>query len=287
MKGVIYDKIIERFCFNDFYFEDIRAETANGLFKSVKHNFDLIVFNSKKIIFFVSVENCVSSSEVVLKMRAALNNLVNKLSLSFNDFIVCGTNDKSFFLLNKYNDKLTAFNISCLDEADKIVEQIEDELSYSFEAFNYNLLKDLSATLILSPYVKSFAKTKEKIKTDASGKVFINKHGVWREASDLNTETLFLLTVFGGMFGFHLFYQKKRMKGILYLLTFGFCGTAWFFDCLEILLGIYKDAEGKYLVPLENKTAGIITFLFGIVFCAVVGLLCVLLFKFILVIFYL
>lgn len=44
------------------------------------------------------------------------------------------------------------------------------------------------------------------------------------------------LCVFFGYFGFHKFYEGRIGWGILYLLTFGFCGIGWFIDILAILM---------------------------------------------------
>ena len=256
VKDNLYKTIIERFCFENFYFENVRIENQNGLFNTIKRDFDLIVFNQKKIIFFAALENEISCSEVALKLRGALNSIVNKLSLSMNDFIVCGANKESYFFLNKHNDRL--FMISReTDDENKLIELIENELYYGQEVFDFDFIRALSdnLTLAVNP---TFKNSVQKVKTTADGRTFLFKHGMWRETSDLNAEILFPLAVLGGMLGLHLFYQKKSSRGILYLLTFGFFGIGWFFDSIELLFGFYKDKDGKYLIPVENKIYGII-----------------------------
>lgn len=279
MKGSLYETIIERFCFENFYFENVRIESQNGLFNTIKRDYDLVVFNQKKIIFFASLDGETSRSDIVVKLRGALNSIVNKLSLSLNDFIICGANKDSYFFLNKHNDKLVMFSRGSSDE-NKLVEYIENEFCYGKECFNYESIRALSDTLTLS-VSPTFKNSVEKVKTTADGRTFLYKHGMWREASEINTETLYPLTALGGMLGLHLFYQKKRARGILYLLTLGLFGIGWFFDCIELLFGLYKDEDGKYLIPLENKTSGMITLFLGVLVFAVIVLFLVFFSKFI------
>lgn len=272
VKGSLYETIIKRFCFENFYFKNVRIENQNGLFNTIKRDFELIVFNQKKIIFFAALENELSRSEVILKLRGSLNSLVNKLSLSMNDFIVCGANEESYFFLNKHNDRLFMFSRETYDE-NQFIELIENEVCYGQKIFDLDSIRALSDNLTLS-VSPTFKNSVQNVKTTADGRTFLFKHGMWREASDLNAEILFPLAVLGGMLGLHLFYQKKRARGILYLLTFGFFGIGWFFDSIELLFGFYKDKDGKFLVPVENKIYGIIMLGMGsLVFALIILLL--------------
>lgn len=281
MKGSLYTTIVERFCFENFYFENVRIENQNGLFNTIKCDYDLIVFNQKKIIFFATLDGEISTSDVVLKLRGALNSIVNKLSLSLNDFVVCGVNNENYFFLNKHNDKLVVFSNEENDE-NKLVEHIENEFFYGAECFDYNSIRALSDTLTLS-VSPSYKNSVQKIKITADGRTFLYKHGMWREASEIDTEILYPLTAIGGMLGLHLFYQKKKARGILYVLTLGLFGIGWFFDCLELLLGCYKDVDGKYLIPLKNKPSGLLKFILGVLVFALIifflGLFCKLIFN--------
>ena len=266
MKKELYEKIIKKFCFENFQFENLCIEIPDGMLKTIRREYELIVCNSKRIIFFVQVSDVATDSEVIALLRTSLNSLANKISVSLNNFIVCGLNNSQVFFFNKYNDRL--FKISLI-ENDNIVEYIENDL-YGPEVFNYDSLRKISDILSFSSTVVNKAESKEKVKYTSEGKILIKKHGTWREASELNSDNLFALTALGGMLGMHLFYQKKRGKAFLYLFSLGFFGIGWFFDCLEILFGIYKDREGRYLVPLQNKIFAVVLLLFGvIVFCGV------------------
>ena len=60
--------------------------------------------------------------------------------------------------------------------------------------------------------------------------------------------TTLLLCFFLGYLGIHRFYTKSIGIGIIQLLTFGGCGIWTLIDFIMILLGSYRDGDGKELV---------------------------------------
>lgn len=65
------------------------------------------------------------------------------------------------------------------------------------------------------------------------------------EKSDRDWLTTFLLCWFLGYLGVHSFYAKKTGIGIIQLLTAGGCGIWTFIDWIMLLMGSYRDGEGK------------------------------------------
>lgn len=280
MKNKVYDYLIENFCYENFYLKNVRIEQPNGLFKKSVKKYELIVFHSKRIIAFTLLDKEIREGDAKVLLRASLNFLANKLSLSLKDFLICGVNENGLYLLNTYNDRLVFFNFE-ENNGFGIFDYIENELSYGSDIFDYASIRALNDKINLSSEVKVVSKSKEKTMVSAEGITYVNKHGEWKEASGCNTEQVFLLATFTGMFGGHLFYLKKKSKGLLYFITFGLFGVGWFFDCIEILLGIYRDPDGRYLLPLENKLVGVILLIAGTVVFCLLGMLVMFLYKFI------
>ena len=56
-----------------------------------------------------------------------------------------------------------------------------------------------------------------------------------------------LLCLFLGNFGIHRFYTGHKAIGIAQLLTFGGCGIWTLIDLILILIGSFKDANGRPL----------------------------------------
>lgn len=58
-----------------------------------------------------------------------------------------------------------------------------------------------------------------------------------------------VLCWFFGVFGVHRFYLGKWMTGLMMLLTGGGFGIWWIVDFVVLLLGRFRDAEGRVLGP--------------------------------------
>lgn len=92
--------------------------------------------------------------------------------------------------------------------------------------------------------------------------------------TDSNTSqfwTVFLLSLFLGVFGAHRFYAGKIKSGIVQLLTFGGFGIWAFIDTVTILLSKFKNAQGIVYRNAKPKVAwGIfaVVCLFGIISAA-------------------
>ena len=65
--------------------------------------------------------------------------------------------------------------------------------------------------------------------------------------SEKNWVVALLLCIFLGGLGAHRFYVGKIGTGIIYLLSGGLLGIGWLVDLILILVGKFKDREGKVL----------------------------------------
>ena len=65
--------------------------------------------------------------------------------------------------------------------------------------------------------------------------------------SDKGFVPTILLCLFFGMFGFHRFYVGKIGTGILMLLTFGGLGIWALIDTILIIIGSFRDKEGRII----------------------------------------
>lgn len=62
-----------------------------------------------------------------------------------------------------------------------------------------------------------------------------------------------LLCIFLGQLGIHRFYVGKIGTGIIYLLTGGLFGIGWVVDLILIIVGKFKDKEGRLVKPFEQE----------------------------------
>lgn len=53
------------------------------------------------------------------------------------------------------------------------------------------------------------------------------------------------LCVLIGVFGAHRFYAGRILSGLIYLLTGGLLGIGCFVDLIFIIVGTFKDGEGR------------------------------------------
>ncbi|MFU8805914.1 MAG: TM2 domain-containing protein [Bradymonadaceae bacterium] len=71
--------------------------------------------------------------------------------------------------------------------------------------------------------------------------------------SPKNRVFAFLMAFFFGVFGVHRFYVGKFWTGLALLFTGGGFGIWWIIDAIIILLGRFKDAEGRVLGPPQYE----------------------------------
>lgn len=74
---------------------------------------------------------------------------------------------------------------------------------------------------------------------------------MWAHPNELSPKSrliAFLFALFLGGLGVHRFYVGKVATGLLWLCTLGFLGIGAIIDCVVILLGGFRDGDGKMMV---------------------------------------
>lgn len=263
---------------NCFCVRDINLTSNNN--RRVSHQLPVVLVCDSCILVFMQVIPSERDSEkTVFQFRSVLNTLVEKLDISIGSFMICGCvsepgeQPSEFCTFNIYNDRINYF--SCENQSEDFLCSVIHELKFRRTMF------ELSEVSALTFNLQLMASGKNEIKKDMDGNHFIKKHGQWYLASDLDPDETFRKAAFFGAFGAHKFHDNKKTMGLIYFLSCGLFGVGWLLDCLAILAGIYKDSEGRYLLPVSNRKDCIIKLLIGFGIIVVYFLVYTLLLKFI------
>lgn len=250
-----------------FCVHDIKL--AQSAFDQKKYFLPAVIISESAITVFVQVNCCYTEdNKLKIELRRVLNILVERLDVSVNSFMLYAyspaneeTNTRAgLYSFNIYNERINYF--PCNDQADEFVSSVINDLTYRCSIFDEDVMSCLSFNL------EVLGASDGKIKRDPDGNYFIKKHGQWREASDCDADEMFNNAALWGAFGAHKFYEHKRGAGLLYCLTGGLFGVGWLLDCLALLLGIYKDAYGRYLLPVSDVKACLVKMAGGLLITA-------------------
>lgn len=74
-----------------------------------------------------------------------------------------------------------------------------------------------------------------------------NNHDKDNNCSEKDGAIAFILTLLGGLWGLHRFYVGKKGTAIFYLCTLGGFLVGTVIDEILIVMGKFRDKEGKYL----------------------------------------
>lgn len=212
-----------------------------------------LIFNSDKIM-------TPTEKDRILNMACDFLRIVETNMYNVIIYHIC--EDKINYI-NIYNNTVIAIDGSVDDD-------INNKISERVNVFDDDKIYSIKEKISFS------CDNGTNIKYDSQGNPYVRKNKKWLPASDTDTEKRFWVTVFGGCFGIHKIMYGRKIVGFLYLATCGLFGFGWFFDVLELLLGMTKDQDGLYLLPLENKKKKLFA-LFGVVIAAI-ALLCLYLF---------
>lgn len=215
----------------------------------------VIVHNTSILVFAEFSECCESkSTELIGGFRSLLNALTERLDVSMNAFLLCGYckaddegTSETLCTYNIYTDRINYF--LCDSQAEDFVQAVANEIELRRQIFSEEQVTQLAFNFEL------ISGSAGEIRKDSKGNCYLKRHGQWFLASDVDSDDLFFKTVFFGAFGAHKFSEHKRLMGLIYFFSCGGFGIGWFFDCLAILFGMYKDAEGKYLLPVTDRKA--------------------------------
>lgn len=87
----------------------------------------------------------------------------------------------------------------------------------------------------------------------AEGKEYLLRGNAFQELSEIDSNALYYLTLFGGSLGLHRFYMGKNLTGFLYLITGGLVMLGWAIDLIFQLLGCQRDKRNRLVRPLSQR----------------------------------
>ena len=133
-----------------------------------------------------------------------------------------------------------------------LMEEISECLNHSPRCFSEDRLSRLKDRLIeVDAYTRGHCR-------DAEGTLYLLRNGIFLPASETNSDRCFWLTLFGGCLGIHRFAIGKIFSGCVYLLTCGVFLVGWALDLLQLLMGIWKDKQGRMLLSPKNRVRKIL-----------------------------
>jgi len=136
---------------------------------------------------------------------------------------------------------------------------VNDYVSGSVCFFDSSARSKLCATLM------HVGRSSSDVFRDTDGTLYIYRHGELKEASPHSSSLNFIFTLFGGVFGLHQFALHKYGLGLFYLCTGGGFLIGWLMDLLFLFLGIQKDKQKRYLLPLEHRFRKLLLIPLGLV----------------------
>ena len=252
--------------------EDECSYYENINFGQKKYMIPLMLLHQTGIYTFIYVDQVDNFSLLQKYVFEFLQQIELNIQQSINKchviLVLKGSNNAlKFFLYENTNARVKALN--------SVLEYVLESFEWKKPILNQEDIDDI----VLKIY--SYSNQNNIIFENEEGKRLIKKNNLLLETSSQDSEELFYLTLFGGVFGLHKFHMKKYFSGILYVLTFGLFGVGWLFDVLRLLLGVAKDKQNKLILPLENRIQKILMTLVMGIFVVGYVILCIKLVSFI------
>ena len=163
--------------------------------------------------------------------------------------------------------EIRRLNFRC--KKDYLRSDSELKKEYSDELFDKNsggYVREILSDEMIDYYKSKFEEDIKdiKIKTDFEGNEYIkheNKMKIfgittgeaYYKLSDDDSERMYYITLFGGLFGLHHLLRGDFFKAILYMLTGGGFSVLYIADMISICLGTYSYDEVKYGIGENGK----------------------------------
>lgn len=191
--------------------------------------------------FYIFFDGNITKDET---KKEALDNAY-QLQLFFNtsrlNFYIYSIDEDNAYYINPFTDEIITIPL----------DDIETHIIDLLQSGSYTI--DENKMYYYREKLNQIANTGEKVKTDEDGNSYVKKGNNWYLASSGDPDEMFRYVLFGGIFGLHKFKQGKKSAGIGYLLTGGMLCIGWIFDMLAFLLGVARDEEGLYYLPVSDK----------------------------------
>lgn len=157
-------------------------------------------------------------------------------------------------------------------DAEALQEEIYKRLYQAPQVYTSSALERMKANLIRSDAAQ------RGYYRDDTGILYFLRGETFRRASEKDSEHIFRLCLFGGVFGLHRFATGRWFTGLVYLLTCGVFLVGWLTDLLQLFMGTAKDKHGFLICPLQDKSKKLLVLPIGIII-AVVALMAYLRFN--------
>ena len=163
--------------------------------------------------------------------------------------------------------EIKRLNFRCKEDYLRSESELKEE--YSDELFDKNsrgYVREILSDEMIEFYKSKFEEDikEHEIRTDIDGNEYIKREkkmkilGIttgeaYYRLSDEDSEKMYYITLFGGIFGLHHLLRGDFLRSILYMITGGGFSVLYIADMISICLGTYAYDEVKYGINENGK----------------------------------